>query len=142
MKIRRFKLYGNKEFKLEIDNEVDEVIDEVPGSSFIALRKLRWSDSGSFKLDIRKWYTNSEGEEIAGKGVSFMTEEGPDNLIEALLKHGYGDTRKTLNGIKDREDFLPAVKEIITEKGVDFDSIEVPSLDSLSEDFYDPKSIL
>lgn len=134
--------YGNKEFKLEIDSEVDEVIDEVPGSSFIALRKLRWSDSGSFKLDIRKWYTNSEGEEIAGKGVSFMTEEGPDNLIEALLKHGYGDTRKTLNGIKDREDFLPAVKEIITEKGVDFDSIEVPSLDSLSEDFYDPKSIL
>lgn len=134
--------YGNKEFKLEIDNEVDEVIDEVPGSSFIALRKLRWSDSGPFKLDIRKWYTNSEGEEIAGKGVSFMTEEGPDNLIEALLKHGYGDTRKTLNGIKDREDFLPAVKEIITEKGVDFDSIEVPSLDSLSEDFYDPKSIL
>ena len=134
--------YGNKEFKLEIDNEVDEVIDEVPGSSFIALRKLRWSDSGSFKLDIRKWYTNSEGEVIAGKGVSFMTEEGPDNLIEALLKHGYGDTRKTLNGIKDREDFLPAVKEIITEKGVDFDSIEVPSLDSLSEDFYDPKSIL
>ena len=134
--------YGNKEFKLEIDNEVDEVIDEVPGSSFIALRKLRWSDSGSFKLDIRKWYTNSEGEEIAGKGVSFMTEEGPDNLIEALLKPGYGDTRKTLNGIKDREDFLPAVKEIITEKGVDFDSIEVPSLDSLSEDFYDPKSIL
>ena len=134
--------YGNKEFKLEIDNEVDEVIDEVPGSSFIALRKLRWSDSGSFKLDIRKWYTNSEGEEIAGKGVSFMTEEGPDNLIEALLKHGYGDTRKTLNGIKDRDDFLPAVKEIITEKGVDFDSIEVPSLDSLSEDFYDPKSIL
>ena len=134
--------YGNKEFKLEIDSEVDEVIDEVPGSSFIALRKLRWSDSGSFKLDIRKWYTNSEGEEIAGKGVSFMTEEGPDNLIEARLKHGYGDTRKTLNGIKDREDFLPAVKEIITEKGVDFDSIEVPSLDSLSEDFYDPKSIL
>ena len=134
--------YGNKEFKLEIDNEVDEVIDEVPGSSFIALRKLRWSDSGPFKLDIRKWYTNSEGEEIAGKGVSFMTEEGPDNLIEALLKHGYGDTRKTLNGIKDRDDFLPAVKEIITEKGVDFDSIEVPSLDSLSEDFYDPKSIL
>ena len=134
--------YGNKEFKLEIDNEVDEVIDEVPGSSFIALRKLRWSDSGPFKLDIRKWYTNSEGEEIAGKGVSFMTEEGPDNLIEALLKHGYGDTRKTLSGIKDREDFLPAVKEIITEKGVDFNSIEVPSLDSLGEDFYDPKSIL
>ncbi len=131
-----------KEFKLEIDSSIDEVVDEIPGSSFIALRKLRWSENGPFKLDIRKWFTNSEGEEIAGKGVAFMTEEGPDNLIEALLKHNYGDTRKTLNGIKDREDFLPAVKEIITEKGVDFDSIEVPSIDSISENFYDPKSII
>ena len=132
---------GNKEFNLEIDPSLDEVIDEIPGSSFIALRKLRWSSNSSFKLDIRKWYTNSEGEEIAGKGVSFMTSEGPDNLIEALLKHGYGDTRKTLNGLKDREDFLIAAKEIIVEKGVDFDSIEVPSIDSLSANFYDPKSI-
>lgn len=131
-----------KEFKLEFDPSIDEVIDEIPGSSFIALRKLRWSENSPFKLDIRKWYTNSEGNEIAGKGVSFMTEEGPDNLIEALLKHNYGDTRKTLNGIKDREDFLPAVKEIINEKGIDLDSIEIPSIDSLSENFYDPKSII
>ena len=131
-----------KEFKLELDPSIDEVIDEIPGSSFIALRKLRWSDTGAFKLDIRKWYTNSEGEEIAGKGVAFMTEEGPDNLIEALLKHNYGDTRKTLNGIKDREDFLPAVKEIIVEKGIDIDSVEIPTIDSLSEEFYDPKSII
>lgn len=134
--------YGNKEFKLEIDPSIDEVIDEIPGSSFIALRKLRWSDTGSFKLDIRKWYTNAEGEEIAGKGVSFMTEEGPDNLIEVLLKHGYGDTRKTLNGLQDREDFAIAVKEILTSKNINLDNIESPSIDSLSGEFYDPKSII
>lgn len=134
--------YGNKEFKLEIDPSIDEVIDEIPGSSFIALRKLRWSDTGSFKLDIRKWYTNAEGEEIAGKGVSFMTEEGPDNLIEVLLKHGYGDTRKTLNGLQDREDFAIAVKEILTSKNINLDNIETPSIDSLSGEFYDPKSII
>ena len=133
---------GNREFKLEIDPSIDEVIDEVPGSSFLALRKLRWSENSSFKLDIRKWYTNAEGEEIAGKGVSFMTEEGPDNLIEALLRHNYGDTRKTLNGIKDRDDFLPAIKEIIIEKGIDLDSVEVASIDTLSGEFYDPKSII
>ena len=107
-----------KEFNLEIDDSLNEVIDEVPGNRFIALRRLRWSEDAPFKVDIRNWYTNSEGEEIAGKGVSFMTPEGPDNLIEALLKNGFGDTRKTLNGIKDREDFLIAVKEIVTEKGV------------------------
>lgn len=131
-----------REFNLELDPSIDEVIDEVPGSSFIALRKLRWSENSSFKLDIRKWYTNSDGEEVAGKGVSFMTDDGPDNLIEALLKHNYGDTRKTLNGIKDREDFLPAVKEIIIEKDIDLDSIEIPTIDSISEKFYDPKSII
>lgn len=131
-----------KELQLELDPSVDEVIDEVPGNSFIALRKLRWSPNAQFKLDIRKWFTNGTGEEIAGKGVSFMTPEGPDNLIEALLKHGCGDTRKTLNGLKDREDFLPNVKQIIMEKGVNLDDIEVPSLDSIDVSFYDPKSII
>ena len=37
-----------REVKLEIDNSIEEVIDEVPGSSFIALRKLRWSESSPF----------------------------------------------------------------------------------------------
>jgi len=133
---------GKKEFQLEIDPSLNVVFDEIPGNSFLALRKLRWSPSGPFKLDIRKWYTNSEGEEIAGKGVAFMTEEGPDNLIEALLTNGYGDTRKTLNGLKDREDFFPAVKEIIEESGVDLDSIASASIDSLDQSFYDPKSII
>lgn len=130
-----------KELKLELDQSVNEVFDEVPGNSFLALRKLRWSENSPFKLDIRKWYVNSEGEEIAGKGVAFMTQEGPDNLIEALLKHGYGDTRKTLNGIKDRDDFAVAVKEIITEKSIDLDSIELTDIDSVGT-FYDPKAVL
>ena len=131
-----------REFNLEIDNSINVVFDELPGNSFLALRKLRWSSDSPYRLDIRKWYTNAAGEEIAGKGVSFMTPEGPDNLIEALLKVGCGDTRKTLNGLKDREDFLPNVKQIIIEKGVNLDDIEVPSLDSLNESFYDPKTII
>lgn len=130
-----------REFQLEIDDSINEVIDEIPGNSFIALRKLRWSTNAQFKLDVRKWYTNSEGEEIAGKGVSFMTEEGPDNLIEALFKHGYGDTRKSLNALKDRPDFLPAVKEIVTQEGYDLDSVSLPSIDDIGS-FYDPKSII
>lgn len=133
---------GNKEFHLEIDDSINEVIDETPGNRFIALRKLRWSPEAPFKLDLRNWYTNSEGEEIAGKGVSFMTEEGPDNLIQALLIHGYGDTRKTLNGIKGREDFAIAVKEVIVEENIDLDKVEIPDIDSIDGEFYDPKSVL
>lgn len=132
-----------REFNLEIDPSVNEVFDETSGNSFLALRKLRWNESSPFRLDIRKWFTNADGEEIAGKGVSFMTPEGPENLIQALLKHGYGDTRKTLNGIKNREDFLVCVKEVITENGMDLDSVDI-SIDQLDRNasFYDPKSIL
>ena len=131
-----------KEFSLEIDENINEIVDEVPGNSFIALRKLRWNQSSPFRIDIRKWYTNNEGKEIAGKGVSFATEEGPNNLVHALLSNGYGDTRKTLESIKDREDFAVAVKEIIEYENIDLDSIEIPKIESLEEEFYDPKSII
>lgn len=131
-----------KEFNLEIDKTIDEIIDEIPGNSYIALRKLRWSEDAQFKLDIRKWYTNSQGEEIAGKGVSFMTDEGPGNLIKVLLAHGYGNTRETLDALSNREEFLPCVKKIMLEKNVDFDSIEVPSIDDVAAAFYDPRSSL
>ena len=117
----------SREFKLEIDDSINEVFDEVPGSSFLALRRLRWNESSPFKLDIRKWYTNNEGEEIAGKGISFMTEDGPDNLIQALLKHGYGDTQKTIDGIKDRDDFVSIAMKAVAEVDPKFaESFAIP----------------
>lgn len=132
-----------REFNLEIDDSVNEVIDETPGNSFIALRKLRWSAGSDFRLDIRKWFVNADGTEVAGKGISFVTEEGPDNLINALLKHGYGDTRKTLDGIKDRKDFLITVKEVLDENNLDISSVKViHSSPNGSESYYDPKSII
>ena len=134
--------FDNDSINLEIDDSVNEVFDEAPGSnSFLALRRLRWSETGNFKLDIRKWYTNSEGEEVAGKGVSFLTEDGPNNLINALMKHGYGDTRGIIDSISTRDDFLPNVKRVLNK-------MEVSSLDdietgegSLEELYFDPKNI-
>ena len=128
------------ELKLELEGTVDEVFDELPGNSFLALRKLRWRPDGEFKLDIRKWFTNSDGEEIAGKGISFMTEQGPDNLIMALLKHGYGDTRKTIEGIKDRDDFIPTLSEMI--RNDEIHEFEIPEGEESDTSFYDPKDIL
>jgi hypothetical protein len=105
------------EFNIEIDPAVDEVFDESVGNSFLAMRRLRWNEDGVFKLDLRKWITDSTGKEIAGKGFSFITEEGPANLVNCLLKHGYADTRKTLEGLQDREDFVPECMRILSEKG-------------------------
>lgn len=133
----------NMEFHLEIDDTVNEVFDEGVGNSFLAMRRLRWSEDGQFKLDLRKWITNSEGEEIAGKGFSFITEEGPANLVNCLLKHGYGDTRKTLEGIQDREDFVPEVMEILAKKGaLPEGSFAIAHGEEGSGSFYDPKDFL
>lgn len=137
--------FNRSEIQVDIAPDLNEIFDEkTGGNSFLALRKVRWSEKGQYKLDIRKWYTNAEGEEVAGKGIAFMTEEGPGNLTSALLRNGYCDTQMALNAMKDRPDFYPAVKEIIMKEGVDLDAIEVSTLDSLESEtlFYDPKSIL
>ena len=38
----------NMEFHLEIDDTVNEVFDEGVGNSFLAMRRLRWSEDGQF----------------------------------------------------------------------------------------------
>ena len=133
--------FDNEAFNLQIDESINEVFDEASGSnSFLALRKLRWNENSQYKLDIRKWYTDSNGEEIAGKGVSFMTEDGPNNLINALMKHGYGETRGILESISNRPDFLSNVKRVINNMNVTLDEVETTEeeIDAL---YFDPKNM-
>ena len=129
-------------FNLEIDDSINEVFDEGVGNSFLAMRRLRWNEDSPFKLDLRKWITNADGEEIAGKGFTFITEEGPANLVNVLLKHGFGDTRKTLEGLQDREDFVPECMRILSKKGALPDSGFIVSDEEGSGGFYDPKDFI
>lgn len=124
------------EFHVEIDPTIDEIFDEGSGNSFLALRKLRWNSDKPYKLDIRKWFTNSDGEEIAGKGVSFITEEGPKELINALIKHGYGDTKEILEGLQTRDDFIISLNSL----GVDESYIGTGSDED--KKYYDPKELI
>lgn len=122
------------EFQVEIDPTMDEIFDEGVGNSFLALRKLRWNPESPYKIDIRKWFTNSDGEEIAGKGVSFITEEGPGELVKALIKHDFGDTREILEQLSEREDFTESLESL----GVDTSIVGTVSKD----DYYDPKELI
>ena len=133
----------NENFEMTIDDSVNEIIEETSGNKFIALRRVSWRRGAQPKLDLRNWFMSSDGEEIAGKGVSFPSDEAADNLVAALLKHGYGDTRNSIEAMSEREDFAIAVKEIVEEKGIDLDSVEIPKMDDLgTKEFYDPKSII
>ena len=79
---------ADKEFKYEVDKDFNYTIDE-RGNSFIALRKIRWGDNDNYKLDLRKYISTEKGEQM-GKGLSFITEDGPNELSRVLLDTGYG----------------------------------------------------
>ena len=101
--------YGNKEFNYETDENKESYIIEEKGNSYTQLAYERWNEDSDFKLALRKFYSSAKGE-TAGKGVTFMTEEGPSELINALLKEGYGnpdDIAKVC--IEDRPDIIGSI---------------------------------
>lgn len=112
----------------------DRVFDE-KGSTFLAMRRIAWGvpqneepDPDKVKLELRKWNIR-DGKEMANKGFSFLTEEGPHELTNALLEEGFGHTKDVLNIIKTRDDFREAVENM----SVDGDA---------SGEYFDPRSML
>lgn len=110
-----------EDFKYEIVDNFDHVIDE-KGAKFIALRKIRWGDNPSVKLEIRNWFSNKNGE-TCGKGVSFLTDDGPNNLAETLVDLGYGDTKTLIRSLAKRN------------------NIEIPE-DSQDDEYFDLQDII
>ena len=111
----------------EIVDDFDHIFDE-KGNTFLAFRKISWGGRTP-KYDLRKWYTNADGEETVGKGVGFLTEEGPDELTRVLVETGFGETNELMEILSNREDF-------------DYEKYDdkLSILDS-GEDYYDPKMI-
>ena len=137
--------YGDtSNLKLEIEPGMDEIFDE-GANSYLAMRRLRWTEGKDFKLDLRKWFTDKDGQEIAGKGFSFITEEGPHNLATALVRQGFGNTGDILNELKSREDFGYYANRVlgeIAERNGGKVPIIVPENDSgndVASSYYDPR---
>ena len=104
---------NKEEITMKIDPSMNIIIEQAPGSNrFVAMRNICWNNSGDYRLDIRHWYTDAEGNENPGKGFSFATKSGPSNLAIALIQNNYGDTEEILNIIKDRDDFESALDSI------------------------------
>ena len=116
-------------------DDVDEIFDE-KGNMFLALRKIQWAkvgvdpDPDKGKLELRKWNIKPDGSEIPGKGFSFLTENGPNELIDVLIEQGYGNTETILGKLKERDDFAEAVDHIYN--GVNEDS----------DEYFDPREAL
>ena len=118
------------EFKYAIDKSFDHTIDE-KGNTFIALRKIAWGNSEEYKLDLRKYYATAEGETMS-KGVSFLTEDGPNELVNVLLQEGYGEPMAIAETIKNSR---PDIMELLA---ADIDKIK----EEANSGFYDPRELL
>lgn len=118
-------------FEYTVNPELDRIVEE-KGNTYISFRKITWGpeiDEEKEKLDIRKYYTNADGEEVVGKGVSFLTDEGPHELTKILLEEGYGHSDDIAEAIKNRDDYND-ILEAITNN------------DNKSEGYFDPNTFI
>ena len=89
----------------------DEIIEE-KGNAFIALREVTWGNSTKGKLELRKWYTDSDGNDTPNKGVVFLSEETPNLITEKMIELGFGDTESLLRELQKRDDYEIAMYNI------------------------------
>lgn len=130
---------------MQIVDNFDFILEE-KGNSYLALRKLKWNENSTPRLDIRKYMIDSEGNEVIGKGIGFLTDVGPHELVKVMVENGYGKTIHVLNGIKDRDDFMPSLNKVLSESQMDELSDVNPDLEFGEEEeepeYFDPRKLV
>lgn len=128
-----------REFEYTTDPDFDYTIDE-KGNTFIALRKIDWGNKGDYKLDLRKYYASESGETMS-KGLSFLTEDGPNELTKVLIETGYGNDYELANAIiEKRPGILSRINSAIKDDPDLVDGLDIEDLDD--EEFYDPEELV
>lgn len=112
-----------KDFSYTIDSDFEHILDE-SGNRYIALRRIDWGNTGEYKLDLRKYYTTSDGEERMSGGL-VLSDNTTNELMLALLQEGYGDDNDLANCIKQHR---PGILDSLTNETED--------------EFYDPQELL
>lgn len=129
-----------KEFNMQIIDDFDFILEE-KGNSFTALRKLKWSDNSAVRLDVRRYIINSEGDEVTGKGVGFLTEDGPDELVKVMAENGYGKTPEVFTALESRDDFIVSLKRTLSDEKLE--ELNNVTIEEEEEDvYYDPRELV
>jgi len=109
-------MFDNSKIQCCVFEDYNMPFDE-SNNTYGAIRKVQWlkegqeKDESKAKIEIRKMKSTPEGE-IALKGYTFSTPEGPSDLAINLIKLGYGDTKEILRAVRVRDNFLDAAKTI------------------------------
>lgn len=123
------------------ENGINEIIDE-KNNTVMMIREVAWGkniEKEEYHLEIRKWYVNTESE-MPGKGFTFTTEKSPHNLVNTMVKLGFGETKKIIDGIKDRPDFEDSLAKSISKNKINEAKNKKVEIDS--DDYFVPKNLL
>lgn len=118
---------NNTDFTYEIDPNFDFVIDE-KANKFIALRKIKWGSSDEYKLDLRNYVSNEDGERML-KGCTFISEETGHELANVLIREGYGHADDIANNIIENR------RDIYLSMANHFNNIEPSQLHQLADEY-------
>ena len=130
-----------KEFSYSVDSDFDYTIDE-KGNTFIALRKIDWGNNGNYKLDLRKYYASESGETMS-KGVSFLTDDGPNELTKVLIETGYGTDNEIANTIiENRPGVLGRIYTALNKNPEIISGLEADDFGEDEENYYDPEELV
>lgn len=130
-----------REFQYTNDPDFDYTIDE-KGNTFIALRKIDWGNNGNYKLDLRKYYASESGETMS-KGVSFLTDDGPDELAKVLIETGYGNDDEIANTIiEKRPGILGRIYTAINNNPKLIEGLDAEDYGNQEENYYDPEELI
>lgn len=92
------------------ENGVNEVIDELSSTSFLALREVKWSDhEDEYRLDLRRYFVKQDGTEMPGKGTAIAN---PGKLTDVLVSNGYGDNDTILREMFSRDGLTSSMGRI------------------------------
>lgn len=86
---------------------VNEVIEELSATSFLALREVKWSEEDTdYKTDLRRYFIKQDGTEMPGKGTAIGN---PGKLAEVLVEHLYGSTKTLIGNLAQRDDYVSSM---------------------------------
>ena len=121
--------------------DMDYILEE-GNNMFTAMRVVSWTETGTPKLDVRKYFVDSEGNEKASKGIAFDPDgQGPRNLAVALVTENYGDTEDLLRAMRDRTDFQPSLVKVFNGQDDMLQSVGINPAEVANE-YYDPTQTL
>lgn len=121
---------------------IDDIFEE-KGNRFSRFERVKWDpESDKSYIDIRRYEMNAQNEEVAGKGFTFMTEDGPAELSKAIIRNDFGTTEEYIEELAKRDDFVFALKNCQIKGAISDTDITINKEFENSDEFYDANDFI